>query len=130
MKPVIWEESMHPLINFRALSPLALALAAFFMIPPQQAAADLTLYTCKSVDVSTYEERIHVRCSKAASGGIWFFAVPTANSAYAARILSILTAAHIAGKNIEIQYDPNDKSGDQFGCGATDCRRIVSVGIK
>jgi hypothetical protein len=66
----------------------------------------------------------------AASGGIVFFAVPTANSAYAARVLAVLTAAHVAGKNIEIEYDPNDTSGADFGCLATDCRRILSLGIK
>jgi hypothetical protein len=81
------------------------------------------------VDVSTYEDRIHVRCDKAASGGISFFAVPTANSAYAARILAVLIAAHVAGKNIEILYDPSDTSGADFNCLANDCRRIGSVGI-
>src|SRR5215510_2765727 len=41
--------------------------------------ASSTFYTCKSVDVSAYAERVHVHCDRAASGGIVFFAVPTAN---------------------------------------------------
>jgi hypothetical protein len=88
-----------------------------------------TFYSCKSVDVSVYAERIHVRCDKAATGGIVFFAVSTANSAHAARILSVLLTAHTTGRTITIEYDPNDTSGTAFGCQTSNCRRLLSVAV-
>jgi hypothetical protein len=124
------QSMVHRLLNISVSGSLVFATAVACFIWPQPALAALSFHTCRSVEVSTYENRIHVRCSTAATGGIVFFAVPTANSAYAARVLSVLTAAHIAGKNIEIQYDPNDTSGANFGCAASDCRRMVSVGIR
>jgi hypothetical protein len=87
-------------------------------------------HTCKPVDVSVYAERIHVRCNTAAPGGIIFFALSTANSAHAARMLSALTAAHLAGHNVTLEFDPADQSGTAFGCLASDCRRLLSVGIQ
>lgn len=109
---------------------LALAAAALALGPASPLAAAPAFHTCKSLDVSTYPERIHVRCDQAASGGIVFFAVPTANSAHAARILSVLLIAHAVGKDIEVEYDTGDTSGTAFGCQAHDCRRMLSVGIK
>ena len=52
--------------------------ATFLLLPwlPTIALAGQTTYSCKSVDVTTFPERVHVRCSTAASGGIIFFAVP------------------------------------------------------
>ena len=86
-------------------------------------------YTCNSVDVATYANRVHVRCDKAASGGIVFFAVATANSAHAARILSVLMMAHLTTRKIVVEYNPNDTSGTSFGCLAHDCRRLLSVAV-
>jgi hypothetical protein len=91
--------------------------------------ASSVFYTCKSVNVSSYAERVHVRCDKATSSGIVFFAVATANSAHAARILSVLMMAHLTATSIQIEYDPNDTSGTAFGCQAHDCRRLLSVGV-
>jgi hypothetical protein len=115
--------------GFSAFGTLALTVVVVFFTIPMKPALG-ALHTCKSVDVSAFENRIHVRCNTAASGGIVFFAVPTANSAYAARVLAILTAAHVAGKKIEVEYNPSDTSGGDFGCLPTDCRRMLSVGIK
>ena len=75
-------------------------------------------------------ERIHVRCAQATSAGIVFFAVATANSAHAARILSSLLLAHTAGKTIVVEFDPNDTTGTAFGCSAHDCRRLLSVAVQ
>ena len=94
-----------------------------------RAFASSTFYTCKSVDVSSYAERVHVRCDRATSGGIVFFAVPTANAAHAARILSVLMMAHLTARSLVVEYDPNDTSGTAFGCQAHDCRRLLSVGV-
>lgn len=88
-----------------------------------------TTHTCKSVDVAAFAERIHVRCNVATASGIVFFSVATANSAHVARILSLLTAAHLAQRSISVEFDPSDTSGVAFGCQANDCRRLMSVGI-
>jgi hypothetical protein len=97
---------------------------------PTIALAKQTTHSCNSVDVFTFPERVHVRCSTAASGGIIFFAVPTANNENAARILSTLLAGHISGRTLVIGYDPTDTSGTAFGCAQNDCRRLLYVGVR
>jgi hypothetical protein len=73
--------------------------------------------------------RLHVRCASAVAG-ISFFALPTADAPVAARILSILTTAQVAGKTLGIRYDPADTSGEKsIGCLASDCRLIRAVWI-
>jgi hypothetical protein len=96
----------------------------------RQSFAATTTYVCKSVEVMTYDVRVHVRCDKAAAGGIVFFAASTANSQHAARILSVLLMAHTTARPIAIQYDPSDTSGSDFGCAVTDCRRLLAVGVQ
>ena len=113
-------------------SPLSFIFAVIsLLLPwlPTIASAQQTTYSCKSVDVTTFPERVHVRCSTAASGGIIFFAVPTANNEHAARILSTLLAGHISGRTLVIGYDPTDTSGAAFGCATNDCRRLLYVGV-
>jgi UDP-N-acetylmuramyl pentapeptide phosphotransferase/UDP-N-acetylglucosamine-1-phosphate transferase len=94
-----------------------------------RSSAATTFYTCKSVDIHSFAERIHVRCDQPTGGGIVFFAAATANSAHAARILSVLMMAHLTGRTLVVEYDPNDTSGTAFGCQAHDCRRLLSVGV-
>ena len=98
--------------------------------PPAGPDAPAAWYTCTSVGVAAYAERIHVECSVAAPGGIRFFALSTANSSNAARTLSVLSMAHVTGKPLEILYDPADLSGADFGCQTDDCRLIQSAIIK
>lgn len=98
--------------------------------PTRPSFAASTFFTCKSVEVATYAERIHVRCTQVASGGIVFFAVSTANSAHAARLLASLLMAHTVGKDIVVEFDPSDTSGTAFGCAAHDCRRLLSVAVR
>jgi hypothetical protein len=86
-------------------------------------------HTCNSVDVATFANRVHVRCDRATNGGIVFFAVATANSAHAARILSVLMMAHLTTRKIIVEYNPNDTTGTSFGCLAHDCRRLLSVAV-
>jgi hypothetical protein len=87
-----------------------------------------TWISCTPVEVVTYPARLHVRCA-AAVGGISFFAVATQDTAYAARVLSVLTAAQVAGRTLRILYEPADQSGAAVGCLATDCRLIRGVGF-
>lgn len=88
-----------------------------------QAEAAETWTACVPVEVATYQLRIHVRCA-AAVGGISFFAASTQDAAYAARLLGVLTAAQVAGRTLNILFDPADLSGAAIGCAVNDCRLI------
>lgn len=82
--------------------------------------------TCTPVNAGVFDTRIHVRCSVAVSG-IVYFAAPTSNNNRAARILAILSTAVAASHDLRIYYDPADTSGASIGCAASDCRLIQSV---
>ena len=93
-----------------------------------RAYAAQTFISCTPVQVMTFPERVHVRCA-AAVGGISFFAVSTKDAAYAARVLSVISTAQVAGRTLTILYDPADLSGAAIGCQNTDCRLILGVGF-
>ena len=109
-----------------------LVLAALALLPrgtaesqasAQASSAALDTFTCTPIAVAAFTNRVHVRCSTAAPpGGIYWFAVSTANSASASRFLSIFTTAKVTGKNLRIWYTPSDTSGSAFGCLVGDCR--------
>jgi hypothetical protein len=86
----------------------------------------LTWVTCTPARIATFENRVHVLCTAPISG-IWYFAAPASDPAYAARVLGIFTAAMALGQDLTVLYDPADTSGTAFGCNAADCRRIVGV---
>ncbi|MGE5601656.1 MAG: hypothetical protein ACM30E_01315 [Nitrososphaerales archaeon] len=88
-----------------------------------------TWYTCSIANVATYIARIHVRCTVAAPGGILYFAYPTRDTANAARFLSLLSTAAVAGKQVQILYDPADTSGGGYGCAVGDCRALRAVAL-
>ena len=87
-----------------------------------------TWISCTPVGIVTYRNRVHVRCA-AAVGGISFFAAGTTDAAYAARVLSTITTAQVAGRTLAILYDPSDLSGASIGCQTNDCRLILGVGF-
>src|SRR6266516_3471807 len=93
-----------------------------------RAEAAETWISCTPIQVVTYQVRLHVRCA-AAVGGISFFAAPTQDVAFAARVLSVITAAQVAGRTLTILFDPADQSGVGIGCQAGDCRLIRAVGF-
>ncbi len=96
--------------------------------------AELALVPCDPVEIATFYNpggpvsRVHVKCGSAVNG-ISYFAVSTVDSANAAMILSILTTAYTdgGGKTLSILYDPNDLSGESFGCLTINCRPIGGV---
>jgi hypothetical protein len=108
----------------RVLATLAVSMV--LAAPALQAAETWT--SCTPTEIVTYQQRLHVRCA-AAVGGISFFAVGTQDTAYAARVLSVITAAQVAGRTLTILFDPADQSGTAIGCLATDCRLIRAVGF-
>lgn len=93
-----------------------------------QATATSTWVTCVPIQIVTYAVRVHVRCQTAISG-VSFFAAPTSDGANVARVLSVITAAQVAGRTLDVLYDPADTSGTAIGCLAADCRLIQAVGF-
>jgi hypothetical protein len=92
--------------------------------------ASSTWTYCTPDQVMTYTEsrRVHVHCTAAVSG-ISYFATGTGDAANAARVLSVITTAQVAGRTLSILYDPADLSGSAIGCGNSDCRLILAVGF-
>ena len=116
----IYRRHLHSILTLLVFS-VSLGLTA-----PAEAAQ--AFHTCKSIDVGTFNNRVHVRCDKGV-GAVVFFAAPTANSAHAARILAVLLAAHSGDNRMRILYDTASSSGVGFGCAAHDCRRILAVSV-
>ena len=94
-------------------------------------AAPVDIFTCVPTGIAAFNNRVHVRCSPAAPGGITYFAVCTASdSASASRFLSVFTTAKVTSKNIVIFYTPSDTSGAACGCAAADCRVIWGAEVQ
>ena len=87
-----------------------------------------TWIACVPIGVANFHNRVHVQCA-APVGNISYFAAPTNNPAHVARVLSTISAAQVAGRTLDILYDPDDTSGTSVGCLAADCRLIVAVGF-
>jgi hypothetical protein len=68
---------------------------------PASPTAEWTL--CTPENVAVYTSRLHVRCVESV-GGITYFALSTANAAHAARILSLLSTAHAAGRTLSTAF--------------------------
>jgi hypothetical protein len=101
------------------------ALISVSLFPSGDANA-ATWISCTPANIATYDSRVHVKCS-AAVGGIQYFAAPTSDSENAARILSVISTARVAGRTLSILYDPADLSGASYGCLTDDCRPIIAV---
>jgi hypothetical protein len=75
-----------------------------------------------------WNNRVHVRCATLV-GSFKYFAAPTSDQANAARVLSVINTALVAGRTLIIRYDPADLSGSTFGCLTSDCRAIQAIGF-
>jgi hypothetical protein len=58
------------------------------------------VYTCTPSYIGAFSNRVHVLCTAAAPGGIYYFAAPTSDSKNAARVLSIMLTAKSLGQNL------------------------------
>jgi hypothetical protein len=83
-------------------------------------------YICTPSYIGTFSNRVHVLCTVAAPGGIFYFAAPTSDSKNAARVLSVMLTAKALGKNLQIYYNPSG-SGASYGCQTSDCRPIDAI---
>jgi hypothetical protein len=81
---------------------------------------------CTPVNVANFSTRVHVRCSVAVSG-ILYFAVSTSNANNAARTLALFATALASGHDLRIYYDAANTSGTAIGCQAGDCRIADAV---
>jgi hypothetical protein len=100
-------------------------------IPPELTgpnAPDFSTFVCTPDFVGEFIDRVHVHCTVAAGGTIWWFATPTSDSKRAARIYSTLLTAIAAAKNVRVYYNPTD-NGSAFGCGYSNCRPILYLEI-
>ncbi len=83
-------------------------------------------YICTPSYIGTFSNRVHVLCTVAAPGGIFYFAAPTSDSKMAARVLSIMLTAKALGKNLQIYYSTSG-NGSAYGCQTNDCRPIDAI---
>ncbi len=96
-------------------------------ISPTANAAAKTM-ACKPVESATFVGRVSVQCSQAVDGKILFFAAPTTDPKFAARVLSIFEAAQLGDRWVKIYYDPDDiTTGPTFSCAASDCRNVIAA---
>lgn len=113
-------------------APASSAAAASGQADYVEAPEAATWRSCVPVEVMVYttgSRRIHVRCSAAVSG-ILFHALATSDSSTAARVLSVITTAQVAGRTLTILYDPADTTnGPPIGCASSDCRLILAAGF-
>ena len=78
---------------------------------------------CQPDEVAVWPNRIHVRC-ESAIGGVLYFAVPVSDAPHAARMLSLISTAVVAGRTMLVIYEPSDTSGVALGCPANNCRLL------
>jgi hypothetical protein len=117
-----------------ATSWTCLVLATLLpLAAPSPARAAEQWISCTPIQVATYANRVHVRCSTGLNG-ITFFAIPTARgtdeAAFASRAIVVADAALVAGRRLSILYDFADQSGAAFGCQVADCRVARAVAIE
>lgn len=104
------------------------------------APAAMYWYQCDPINhIGLFLDRLHIFCqttspiagAPALSASITWFAFPTApDSAAASRFMSLLQTSVITGKTIWLFIDPNDTSGNNFGCGGANCRRIYGMEMR
>jgi hypothetical protein len=98
-------------------------------IPAELQDADapaLSIYGCTPDFVGEMSNRVHVHCTVAAPGGVWWFASPTSDWKRSARVFSLMLTAAAAAKNVRVYYD-DTASGASYGCAVSDCRPITYI---
>jgi hypothetical protein len=109
---------------------LAVAVAAVISTLAGVTIARASTFTCTPTGVGIFaKQRVHVRCTPTAPGGIGFFAF-SLKKKEAPLMLEVFTSAKAQGKNLVIYYDPNDLSGPKIGCATADCRVLIGAEIQ
>lgn len=112
-------------------SPLSfIFLVIAFGAPGITVAAE---FRCTLKDVVVFGNRVHCQCAITTQDGsakIRYFAVPTADAKLADRLLAIGTTALVSGRRLIAGYTAGDVSGNSFGCGSNDCRKLAYFGME
>jgi hypothetical protein len=75
-----------------------------------------------------FRPHIFVVCGLSQSVTRVFFVPITDNDKiFASHALSVIGAAHLSGKYLNIVFDPTDRSGEQIGCRPDLCKRMLAV---
>jgi hypothetical protein len=106
----------------------ACAVAVAFcvnVLSPGNAKAAEVWTECKPAEVAVFKNRVHVKCSVAAPGGILFFAVPitAGNAADVDRFVNMASTAITSSRSLSVVFDSTDLSGAAWGCATANCRR-------
>ena len=113
------------------------ALAALAWSVP--ARAGQVSAACSVVDVASFNNRVHIHCTKAAQACDFLpkgcqqqasapppYVAVESNSAMAATVVQIGLAALANKQLVEIFYD-DDAGANPAGCNTNDCRRLIGV---
>lgn len=86
---------------------------------------------CEVAEVATFSNRVHVRCVNNAVNylAVRYFASPTTNSAEAARLVTLGTAAltGAGAGHLWVRFNIYDYAAASYGCGSNDCRRPMEM---
>ena len=87
---------------------------------------------CHVVEVATFTNRVHVKCANTVAGEyipLRYFASPTSNSAEAARLVTLGSAALMGagGGKLWVHLDLSKTDATSYGCAANDCRRPIDT---
>jgi hypothetical protein len=121
-------------VKMAPLKPLVVgllytAIGAIYTAGAAQAAEFRSTLT----EVVVYKDRIHCRCAtttKDGSNDIRFFAVSTADAKLADRMLTVATTALVSGRRFIAGFTNSDTTGTNFGCNASDCRKLTYFGTE
>lgn len=105
---------------------IAIGLVSAAFVGAGNVAAASATTGCTAEEVAVFANRIYVRCA-AAVGGVSIFALPTTDAPHAARMLSLLSTAHVAGRAMTLIYETDAGAGGNFGCPPTDCRLLLGA---
>jgi hypothetical protein len=117
-------KSCLSLASFRRAGLFAAILLGGAMFSSDAHAASIS---CTVSEIANFSNRVHIRCvnsvrDPATGANIFFFAVPTSNTALAQRVITLGGAALTSNRRLFIQFTDGDLSGTPFGCLSGDCR--------
>jgi hypothetical protein len=107
-------------------------ISLIHLLPAPEASAAQVWANCKPTEVAVWNNRVHVRCSVAAPGGIEFFAVQilSGNAADVDRFVNLTSRAITNARLVSILFESTDTSPNAWGCLAGNCRRPIAYVLK
>ena len=88
---------------------------------------------CTISEVVSFDNRVHVRCTSSHNFGtgataIFFYAVPTSDTAWAGRFSAMASTAFATGRVLRVQASSAD-NGSSWGCASSNCRPARQFGM-